>query len=529
MLRTLLKKQFIEINKGFFFDSKKGKNRTKKGAILYILFYVLILVGLLGGLFSFLAYTLAGPLVSAGFGWLYFLIMMGIALVLGIFGSVFTTYSSLYLSTDNDLLLSMPIPIRYIMIARLMGVYLMDLLYTLIVLIPMTVMYYLVAEISFMTIIGPIVMSLMVTLLVLILSTGLGWVVARLSLKMKNKSIATAIIALAGIGIYYFVYFKAVNLIQSFLANISTMEIEIKGGMKILYGIGAAAAGSGIPLLAVCAVIISLMAMVYIILDRSFIRIVTTKTGAAKIKYREKEAKSRSVNKALLFKEIKHLTSSSSYLLNSSLGSLIMVALAVFLLIKGDMMGSLVFEAFGDAIAPMLPILIAGGACMTTSTNCITAPAVSIEGKDIWISQTLPVKSWQVLRAKIGMHLVFTLIPALLLTISLMVAFKVSLAMYLPILIIVSVMVLLQAEFGLFINLLKPNLKWTSEMVVIKQSLSVAVAMFSGWILSALIIVSGIFLNATLMFWIWFAVIIVLAALLNIWLRGKGSRIFSNL
>ena len=110
MLKTLLKKQFLEINKGFFFDSKKGKNRTKKGAIMYILFYVLILVGFLGGMFSFLGYTLAGPLVGAGFDWLYFLIMMGIALVLGIFGSVFTTYSSLYLSTDNDLLLSCQYP-----------------------------------------------------------------------------------------------------------------------------------------------------------------------------------------------------------------------------------------------------------------------------------------------------------------------------------------------------------------------------------------------------------------------------------
>ena len=529
MLKTLLKKQFLEINKGFFFDSKKGKNRTKKGAIMYILFYVLILVGFLGGMFSFLGYTLAGPLVGAGFDWLYFLIMMGIALVLGIFGSVFTTYSSLYLSTDNDLLLSMPIPIRYIMIARLMGVYLMDLLYTLIVLIPMVVMYYLVAEISFMTIICPIVMSLMVTLLVLILSTGLGWVVARLSLKMKNKSIATTVIALAGIGLYYFVYFKAFNQINEFIANITTMEIEIKGGMKILYGIGSAAAGSGMPLLVICAVILAVMAVVYIILDRSFIKIVTTKTGAAKIKYREKEAKSRSVGKALLFKEIKHLTSSSSYLLNSSIGSLIMVAAAVFLLIRSKMMGSLIFDTFGDAIVSMLPILIAGGVCMMTSTNTISAPSVSIEGKDIWISQTLPIKPWQVLKAKIGMHLTFTLFPGLLLTISLMVALRVCLVMYVPILVLVSVMALLQAEFGLFINLLKPNLKWTSEMIVVKQSLSVAVAMFSGWILSALIIVSGIFLNGMLMFWVWFAVIIILAALLNIWLRGKGSRIFASL
>ena len=35
-----------------------------------------------------------------------------LAIVLGAFGSVFNTYSSLYLAKDNDLLLSMPIPVR---------------------------------------------------------------------------------------------------------------------------------------------------------------------------------------------------------------------------------------------------------------------------------------------------------------------------------------------------------------------------------------------------------------------------------
>ena len=87
MLKTLLKKQMLEIFRSFFYDARKGRNRTKKGAILYITFYVLLMVGYLGGLFGFLAHSIVFPLAGAGLGWLYFLIMGGIALILGVFGS----------------------------------------------------------------------------------------------------------------------------------------------------------------------------------------------------------------------------------------------------------------------------------------------------------------------------------------------------------------------------------------------------------------------------------------------------------
>ena len=77
MFKTLLKKQMLEIFKNFFYDSRKGKNRSKKGAILYIVFYALLMFGYLGGLFGFLAHSLANPLVSVDMGWLYFIIMGG--------------------------------------------------------------------------------------------------------------------------------------------------------------------------------------------------------------------------------------------------------------------------------------------------------------------------------------------------------------------------------------------------------------------------------------------------------------------
>ena len=47
-----------------------------------------------------------------------------------------------------------------------------------------------------------------------------------------------------------------------------------------------------------------------------------------------------------------------------------------------------------------------------TSMNDITAPAISLEGKNIWLSQSLPVKPWQVLRSKLELHMWLTGVPA---------------------------------------------------------------------------------------------------------------------
>ena len=60
-------------------------------------------------------------MAAAGMGWLYFALMGLMAMFLGAFGSVFNTYSSLYLAKDNDLLLSLPIPVRIIMASRLVS------------------------------------------------------------------------------------------------------------------------------------------------------------------------------------------------------------------------------------------------------------------------------------------------------------------------------------------------------------------------------------------------------------------------
>ena len=219
MLKALLKKQLFEINSGFFYDRKKGAARSKAASVGLIVLYGLLVVGVLGGVFTMLALGICGPLNEIGMGWLYFALFCLIAVALGVFGSVFSTYAGLYLAKDNDLLLSMPIPVRYILISRLLSVYLLGLLFTAVVLLPAILVYLVVTPFRLASLVGCIVLLAVISIFVLFLSCLLGWVVAKISLKLKNRSFITVAVSVLFLGGYYFVYFKAQEWIQALVAN----------------------------------------------------------------------------------------------------------------------------------------------------------------------------------------------------------------------------------------------------------------------------------------------------------------------
>ena len=145
MLKVLLKKQLAEIFRSFFYDPKKNKARSRGATVLWIVFFILLTGVFMGGLFAMLSLSLCEGLAQAGMGWLYYTVMGLLSLVLGVFGSVFNTYAGLYLAKDNDLLLSMPIPVRTVISSRLLGVYLMGLLYSGLVLLPAVIVYWIKA------------------------------------------------------------------------------------------------------------------------------------------------------------------------------------------------------------------------------------------------------------------------------------------------------------------------------------------------------------------------------------------------
>ena len=96
MLKLLIKKQLAEI----FAPKKRGKKQAKVRSLAATIVIWVVLVLIMGAMFSFYSWLFCEPLCEAGLDWMYFLVQGGVSLVFGVFGSVFSTYSSLYLAKD---------------------------------------------------------------------------------------------------------------------------------------------------------------------------------------------------------------------------------------------------------------------------------------------------------------------------------------------------------------------------------------------------------------------------------------------
>lgn len=273
MLKILLKKQLYELNSSFFYDRKKGKARAKSTSILFIVLYALLMIVVIGGMFAAMSFMLCKPFVGLGLDWLYFDMMTFMALFLGVFGGVFNTYSSLYKAKDNDLMLSLPVPTKYILLSRLMGVYLMGLMFSAVVMLPAIIVYFIVAKPAFAGVFGSILLTILVSVFVFILSCLLGWVVARVSVHLKSKSLIVVIISLVFFGLYYFVCFNAYDLIEQLVLNAVTVGEKLMDSAYVLYIIGDCGAGGWLSMLYTTLAVAVLFILTYRILARSFIKL----------------------------------------------------------------------------------------------------------------------------------------------------------------------------------------------------------------------------------------------------------------
>lgn len=531
MTKTLIKKQLMEVFAWIYQDKKTGKNRDKKGLITYALLYLFVF-GTLTVVFYQISKLLCKPLVQAGFEWLYMALMGIVSVTLGVFGSVFNTFSTLYQAKDNNLLFAMPITVRSVLTARLSGVYAMGLMYELFAMIPAVTVYFSVAEVNLLGILFCLLIPLVLSVFVLTLSCILGWVVALINSRLKNQKILTVLVSLVFIGGYYYLCGSAGSLLQTLLANPQNVAGKIRGVLYPLYHMGLAAEGNALSMLIFTAILFALFMIVYLILHRSFFKLATMNRGAAKVQYVEKKARTASVGNALLRKEFRRFSQSPNYMLNCGLGIVFMLIAAVALLVKQDVVKDIVFVKL-TGHEDIFALLAVAAICMMTTMNDMTAASVSLEGKNLWLLQVLPVSGWQVLKAKFGLQFILNLVPALILTICVEWVLKPELLFAALIPVTVLLFVALMAAFGLICNLKAPNLTWTSEIVPIKQSLSVMLALFGGWVLVLAFALIYYLLRmqvtpATFLVGLDVVLLILDAALVN-WMKGKGSRMFERL
>ena len=532
MLGVLLKKQLSEVFRSYFYDAKKNKMRSKWAIIAWFLFFILMMVGMLGGIFTGMAVSLCDVFVQMNLGWMYFLMMNHSAILLGAFGSVFNTYSCLYLSKDNDLLLSLPIPVKTIIASRLLNVYLLGTMYTMTAVLPALIVYWITAGFTWIRFFCGILLALIISLIVLILSTLLGYLVAKISLKLKNKSFVTVIASLLFIAAYYFFYFKINGIISHIVANADTYAEKIKGYAYLVYCFGRIGEGDLLSALLYVALLIAVFVLIWIALSHSFLSIATSGGIQEKTRYVEKKVREKTIFMALLEKEFARFTASANYMLNCGLGTVVIPICGIMMLLKGKTVLMVLDAVFVNAPGISV-ILVCVMLCWMTSMNVSAVPSVSLEGKSLWIPQSLPVEAKTVLHAKMMVQLILTLIPMLFTVICASFVLNATLLLKLLLCLTVLIYSVFSALFAITMAVKMPILNWTSEIMPIKQSGAMMIVMFGSWAIT--VAMAGLYL--------WIGYQIGAVAYLSIcsilfgsvslilwhWLNTKGAAAFAAL
>ena len=259
-----------------------------------------------------------------------------------------------------------------------------------------------------------------------------------------------------------------------------------------------------------------------------------TSTGrTARVIYREKTVKEKNIFTAVLSKEFGRFTSSPAYMLNCGLGILLLPTMGIFLLIH-DAVPSILDNAFSSSgIMNAGAVLICTMLCLVATMNDMAASSISLEGRSLWLPQSLPIDPKLILYAKASVQLILSGIPMLIAVTCAVTVVDASPVVCLLIFLTAMMYVIFSALFDVFLGIKMPLLNWTSEIAPIKQSGGVFIAMFGGWgvcaLMGGLYLFIGYNIGAVVYLLIWTLLFAAASLIISFWINERGSVIFAEL
>lgn len=473
MLKNLVLIRIKSMFAGMFARSKK---KISGGKIFLFALLGIYIIGCFGILFGGMFASIVDVFAQLGMAWLYFGLMGVMVFALCFVGSVFITQNQLYEAKDNDLLLSMPIPVKYILASRLLSIIILNYAYELLVIIPGAVVYCSKQPVTFLGCMFFLIAFLLLPLLVVAASALFGWLIALANTKMRNKNVIMMVLTLILFLAYMYVCLRLQHYLQTLIENGSAIGDAIQKALPPFYYLGKSITDGDITafliFLAFCVVP---FVLVYYVLSRSFIKIATTNRGHKKIVYKEKTLKSSGIRKALIVKESRHFLGSPMYMFNAGIGLLFMVIAAVYLCIKKDYILTVIgmFPGAGDMIGPLICV----GFGAMASLTIISAPMISIEAKTLWISQSLPIRGKDVLLAKADVHTLMSLPFIVVSAVILEFAYDMPMISRMMVLLFPLVVTIFNAYTGIALNLKYPKFDWVNETDAVKQGAAPFLAM----------------------------------------------------
>ncbi len=470
--------------KSVFSSVGKGDKKPKKGMTIFIyaaLLYALVaMTFMIGSMFK----NIASALANTEYSWLYFSLMFFFLITIGFVTTVFAAQSQIFEAKDNELLLSMPIPVKYIITSRIISLLVIDLVEDIIFGVILLVVFIMERPLSPIQIIIYFIELMGIIVMTSTLSTFFGWIFAMISSKFKNKSTFTTIISVA-IMVGYFAF---INKIQGALALViyqgESIALSVKKYMYPFYcgGVGIVNKDIIAILIFMLIAIIPFTLSIYLI-SITYLKVVGANKGVKRKAYSRKTIKTNNMKKALLNKECGRFFSSAPYMLNAGFGLIVMFGLSIYLMVRGNRFQEILVLA--PYIQEHIEILIVFAILVLNLFNMVSAPSISLEGDALWITRSLPIESKAILLSKVKAHIMICTPFSILISIVCIWVFDIRDIMIVFIILIPILSILFVAIVGVIANVYLPKLEWVDDTVAVKQSMSVLLTMVVSIVLIA--------------------------------------------
>lgn len=477
-----MKSNFLELMKVDLRESLDvRKFKENKGKSLSFIALIALFVCL--GLFLSTVYSLLfGTMFSSlGTNMVYNLMfMVGLASVFALSTAMFKI-KAIFVGKDYEMLRSMPIKKTAIIASKIVNLYLIELLYSAVLLIPNVIVCTVLSQ-DFSFVLLGLVYVLFIPMLPMLVAGLFSLFVTLIADRFKFGNIINFILYM-GLFVCIFLF--------SFMMNSGSTDAEaVESMMSSINGLSWVNPTSRLILLThtqsyfyvivFAAVNLGLFALVVMFIALLFDKVhESINSYRSNTVYVRKKLESKGQFGTLLSLEAKRYFTSKYYFLNTISSGIAAIVMCGFLgfgidrnLTEGTEIYNLV-QRFGH-LAFLAIILMIG---ISTPASC----SINIEGKTFWMLKSLPLDHRKTAQAKLFLS------SAILGVCSLFASTLVVCIIPLPVFAIVMIYILpllfvvLASEIGLIINLHFYKLNWKNEVEAVKQSASVVITMLADW------------------------------------------------
>ena len=413
-----------------------------------------------------------------------------------LFLTIFYSNGILFGSRDIETLLSLPLKSSDIISSKFMFMYLLNFLIGFIFMLPGGIVWVLNGSLNVLQIILYFTSMIFVPVIPMCIAACMGIIIVVASSFSKRKNVIALIFSFAMIGIIGYI---AVSAMKS--GNEDSIGIILSKQITGLYPIsGLFVQHPNFPMHIGMGLFIAFSTAVFYI----FVKIFAMKYGllntlaktTSRYSDNKKSYNRKSIFLALYKKEMGRFLSSYMAVLNAGLGVILLCVFSIFLLFNsveqiGESSG---IENINEYLSNFAPLFIAS----MLSLSCPAASAISLEGKNIWILQSSPVKVKMILNSKIAVNLTLHLIGYMISIFAFMLKLDMNFIQVINLIIVPICYSIFITVIGISLNKKYPNYEWESEMMVVKQSMPVIVSGLVGIIALITPILLNWFLNLSI-------------------------------